>query len=70
MKENIVKGQYYRVLKDKAAQEYDRYSFVTAAEDVKMDDGTDIVALITGMKQEIAILQQQVASLQGQGDGN
>ena len=70
MKENIVKGQYYRVLKDKATQEYDRYSFVTAAEDVKMDDGTDIVTLITGMKQEIAILQQQVASLQGQGDGN
>ena len=64
MKENIVKGQYYRVLKDKTTQEYDRYSFVTAAEDVKMDDGSDIATLINSMKQEIATLQQQVTSLQ------
>lgn len=54
--ENIVKNQYYRILKDKANDVWDRISYWTHADDVELSNGTTLSSDLSAKDTKISNL--------------
>lgn len=63
IKENIVTGRKYRVMKDSAQSLWERISFWTKAEDVELDDGSDVQTSMDGLTNRINTLTTSVTEI-------
>lgn len=62
--ENIVTGKFYRILKDKTNDIWDRISFWTHADDVELSNGTSLSTDLTTKNTKITAAQNDFATVE------
>ena len=62
--ENIVKGKYYRILKDKTNKIWDRISYWTHADDVELSSGATLSSDLTAKQTKITATQSDFGQVE------